>query len=204
MTFRLLVSTMLFAVALPQSATAQDGTSPAPRDTAGLPRELQPIDQALTGGLLNDPTLITWDVYGDALTSEVIVDPAYPGGGAARRLTQGRAGEVYASGMNIPILARVPAGERVTVGFYARTIASSAQDGNARVGVRFQQNREPYPGFGAATIEIGSEWDWYEVSAVADSDMRRDWIVAIQFGLQAQTVEIGQAVVVSGVTSVLD
>ena len=201
---RLLGTTVLIALGFSQPAWAQDAASPAPRDTPGLPRELQPIDQALTGGLLNDPTLITWDSYGDALTSEVIVDPAYPGGGAARRLVQARAGEIYASGMNIPILARVASGERVTVGFYARTIASSAQDGKARVGVRFQQNREPYPGFGETTVEIGSAWDWHEVSAIADRDMRRDWIVTLQFGLQAQTVEIGQAIVVSGVASVLD
>ena len=72
----------------------------------------------------------------------------------------------------------------------------------AKVAVRFQQDREPYPGFGDKVLDIGKGWGWYEVTAVADRDIKRNAIVAMQFGLARQTLEIGQAIVVTGTRSI--
>ena len=174
----------------------------APRNTPGLPAELVPIDDLLTGGLLNDPTSLSWDAYG--VTRELVQDASYPGGGAANRVSIGPSANVYDGGLNIPLLAPVRAQEQLTIGFFARTISSEAEDGKGRVQVRFQINQPPYAGFGEEVVVIDTEWDFYEVTAPADRAMRRDGIVTIQFGLEAQTVEIGQAIVVSGTRSVLD
>ena len=202
---RAVAAILLFAV--PAAAGAQvdpgaQGDVAQSRNTEGLPAALQGIDDVLAGGLLNDPTTLEWDTYGADLSREFKVDESYPGGGAAVRLRQRRAGEVYASGLNIPLLATVPAGETITVGFYARMIESRADDAMGKVGVRFQLNREPYPGFGDSVVNVGPEWKWYEVSAVADRELDGDGIVALQFGLARQTVEIGQAIVVSGVNAI--
>ncbi|RPF71130.1 hypothetical protein [Aurantiacibacter spongiae] len=192
-------------LALPAAAAfAQPQEAPQPRNTPGLPSQLAAIDDVLTGGLLNDPTTLAWDGYGSDMTREMVTDESYPGGGAALRIVQGTAGPVYDSGINIPILAPIEEGERVTIGFFARAIDTDAPAGTAMVGVRFQQNREPYPGFGDRTVTIGPDWNFYEVSAVADRDIRRDAIVALQFGLQRQTLEIGQAIVVSGVSTIVN
>ncbi|RJY09806.1 hypothetical protein D6201_10970 [Aurantiacibacter aquimixticola] len=185
-------------------ATAQDAASVEPRNTPGLPAELRPIDDMLTGGLLNDPTDLNWTTYGASFSRELIVDESYPGGGAALRVINSRPGEAYAGGLNIPLLARTDAGDTLTVGFFARTIESAAEDGKGRVFVRFQQNREPYPGFGDTTLQIGPEWNFYEVTTRAERSLRDEGIVALQFGSERQTVEIGQAIVVSGTASVLD
>ena len=171
-----------------------------PQNTAGLPADLRPIDDALVGGLMNNPTDLDWAHYG--IGHELVVDESYPGGGAAVRIAMGAAANDYAGGMNIPLLARVNSGDRLTVGFYARTIESSAENGMGKVKVRFQENREPYPGFGDTVLEIGTDWDWHEVTALAERAMRRDGIVALQFGLAEQTLEIGQAVVVRGPATV--
>lgn len=184
------------------SAIAQEAPVAEPRNTPGLPEHLHPIDDMLTGGLLNDPTDLNWEHYG--LGRELILDESYPGGGAALRIAMGPASEVYAGGVNIPLLSRVRARDQLTIGFFARTIESSADDGKGRVSVRFQINRPPYGGFGDQVVEIGREWGFYEVTASADRAISRDGIVALQFGLAEQVVEIGQAIVVSGVTSVLD
>ncbi len=191
-------------LALAFPAAAQEAEPVAPRNTPGLPAELVPIDDVLTGGLLNDPTFIAWDSYGANLASELVSDESYPGGGAAMRITMRRAGQVYEGGLNIPLLVPLQSGERVTVGFFARAVASDAADGRGRVGVRFQQNRDPYPGFGDSTVLVGREWSFYEVTAVANQSFASDAIVAIQFGLAEQTVEIGQAIVVSGTSSITD
>lgn len=183
------------------SAFAQE-TTIEPRNTPGLPDALVPIDDMLTGGLLNDPTDLNWDHYG--LGRELIQDQSYPGGGAALRIFMGPANEVYAGGINIPLLGRVRARDQITIGFFARTISSGAEDGKGRVRVRFQSNLPPYGGFGDEVVEIGTDWNFYEVTSPADRAIARDGIVALQFGLEEQVVEIGQAIVVSGTTSVLD
>ena len=192
------------AIVLSQPALAQDAAPVAARNTAGLPAELRAIDDMLTGGLMNDPTRIDWDGYGDRFTKELIADESYPGGGAAVRVTMAAPGEIYAGGLNIPLLAGVEDGDVVTIGFFARAIETGESDGMGRVGVRFQRNSEPYPGFGDSVVMVGPEWGFHEVSATADRSIPRDAIVALQFGLARQVVEIGQAIVVSGTPTVVD
>ncbi|MGB3165549.1 MAG: hypothetical protein WBA68_02105 [Alteraurantiacibacter sp.] len=192
------------AIALSHPAWAQEATPIAPRDTAGLPAELQAIDEILTGGLMNDPTVLDWDGYGDQFTKELVVDDSYPGGGAALRVAMGSPGEIYAGGLNVPLLAGIENGDIVTIGFFARVIETGAADDMGRVGVRFQRNSEPYPGFGDSVVMVGPEWGFHEVSAMADRSIPRNAIVALQFGLDRQVIEIGQAIVVSGTPTVVD
>lgn len=199
---RLSIWLSIAALLLAGPLSAQDAApAPEPRNTPGLPAHLQPVDDMLAGGLINDPTDINWAYYG--LGRSLVVDESYPGGGAALRIAMGRAGHVYAGGVNIPLLAPIQDGDVVTVGFYARTIESHADNGMGQVRVRFQRNREPYPGFGDTVVEVGPEWEWYEVSARADQSIRREGIVALQFGLARQTVEVGQAIVVTGAPTIL-
>ena len=201
--FRIVMPLAAAHLASTGAAFAQDASGQIePRNTPGLPDHLVPIDDMVTGGLLNDPTDLNWEHYG--LGRDLVVDESYPGGGAALRIAMGPASEVYAGGVNIPLLSRVRAGDQITVGFFARTLESSADDGQGRVSVRFQINRPPYGGFGDQVVAIGTEWNFYEVTTRADRAISRDGIVALQFGLEEQVVEIGQAIVVSGTRSVLD
>lgn len=185
-----------------QATKAANSAKPAiePRNTKVLPKELRPIDDGIPGGLINDPTYLDWDHYG--LGRELIVDENYPGGGAALRIAMGSPGPVYSGGVNIPLVAKIKKGERTTVGFFARTIDAPTNEGVGKVRVRFQQDRAPYPGYGETMLEIGPDWKWHEVTAVADQNIKSKGIVALQFGTLRQTVEIGQAIVVTGTPTV--
>ena len=167
---------------------------------------LEALDAQLPGDLVNDPSRIDWQSYGADLEASSIVDESIPGGGAARRFEVKRAAEfIYTAGTNIPLTESVDRGETVTVGFYARTIESDEPDGNGVVRVRFQRNVEPYPGFGEQTLTIGKDWQWYEVTAIAEQKLRSDdGIIALQFGRSRQIIEIGQAIVVSGAAKIAE
>lgn len=165
---------------------------------------LKELDAQLPGDLVNDPSRIDWQSYGADLEASAIVDDSIPGGGAARRFEIKRAAEfIYTAGTNVPLTRKVARGEQVTIGFYARTVEADTDDGRGVVRVRFQENAAPFPGFGEETLSIGTEWEWYEVTAEAELALgTRDGIVAIQFGRTRQILEIGQAIVVSGASSI--
>ncbi len=162
--------------------------------------ELAELDSQLPGTLVNDPSRLDWESYGTDIERSTIVDDSIPGGGAAIRFEVKRADEfIYAAGTNVPLTKSVRRGDTITIGFYARTIEAQTDDGKGVLRVRFQQDAPPYPGFGEETLAIGSEWDWYEVTAEAEQTLRRqDGIVALQFGRTRQIIEIGQTIVVSG------
>ena len=176
----------------PYSAAAQDEA------------QLAALDEQLPGDLVNDPSRIDWQSYGADLEASSVVDATIPGGGAARRFAIKRAAEfIYTAGTNIPLTKSVERGDTVTVGFYARTIEADTDDGKGIVRVRFQRNVEPFPGFGEETLSIGSDWEWYEVTASAEQRLRSsDGIIAVQFGRTRQTIEIGQAIVVTGAETI--
>ena len=166
-----------------------------------LPKGLEGLDDALPGFLVNDPASLGWTTYGDRLGSKPIVDPAIPGGGAAMQLSTSGSGYIYDAGAIIPLVADIEKGRRYTVGFWARSVGSNA----GKVGVRFQRNAAPYPGFGDQTVTIGNDWKFYEVTAVADQDVRRTEAIALfQLGAQKQVVEIGQTIVIVGVPSIVN
>lgn len=165
-----------------------------------LSPELQQLDAELPGDLINDPTRLDWDAYGENYTTEGVQDASIPGGGAARRFTiSSKGAEPYAVATNVPLLADIKRGDVVTVGFYARSLSADSPDGLGILGVRFQQNAAPYAGFGDTVAKIGREWKWHEVTARADRPIRRsEAIVAFQLAGAKQTLEIGQTIVVKG------
>lgn len=166
--------------------------------------ELRALDAQLPGKLINDPTRIDWEVYGNEVSSDPVIDKSIPGGGAALRVDIRRADAyIYTAGLNIPLTDSISGGDQVTVGFYARTIEARTDDNMGVIRVRFQQNFTPYPGFGEETLSIGNEWQWYEVTAKAEFALRqKDGIIAIQFGRTKQVLEFGQLIVVKGAASI--
>jgi hypothetical protein len=176
-----------------------------PLAAQSLSPELQALEAQLPGTLVNDPSRIDWDSYGPEFYAESIKDDSIPGGGAARRFHVNQATEyIYTAGTNIPLIRPVKRGETITIGFWARTVSAATDDGKGVVRVRFQENSPPYPGFGEKTLAIGTSWEWYEVTAVAEQALqRKTGIVAIQFGRTKQILEIGQAIVISGASAIV-
>lgn len=164
--------------------------------------ELQALDDAIPGTLINDPTRLDWAVNGAGATSKPIKGTTSPGGGALQ-ITSPRKGKfIYDVTTNAPITVAIKPGQRITVAFYARTIKSDAGEGV--IGVRFQQNVAPYAGFGDTQLNIGSEWQLYEVTAVADRAIAAgEAVVGFQLAGAKQTIEIGQTIVIEGAASII-
>lgn len=193
-TTRIVASLAAGALMLPAAATAQD-----------LSPELRALDEKLPGTLINDPTGIDWPAFGAGMTSRSVVEDGIPGGGAAREFAIAQAGaQPYAVQAFVPLLSDIKKGETVTVGFWARAIEAQTDDGKGVLGVRFQQNAEPWPGFGDTVAKLGPTWQWHEVSGVATTRLpRRDAVVTLQLAGARQTVQIGQTIVVKGASSIL-
>lgn len=197
---------MLGALGLaPEAPTPPAPVASKPQDNPELPANLKPIDQALTGALMSDPTSLDWETYGAHLRTESLQDATIPGGQAATRFKVSKAGEVFSAGANVPLLGKIKSGDIMTIGFFARTHSAATDDGKGRISVRFQRNAAPYPGFGDTVLRPDGEWGWYEVSAPADQAVSKKLaMVSLQFGSAEQEVEIGQTFVVKGVTSIAD
>lgn len=179
--------------------------SAVPLAAQSLSPALQALEEQLPGALVNDPSRIDWESYGPEFYAESIKDESIPGGGAARRFHVNKASEfIYAAGTNIPLIRNVKRGDTVTIGFWARTVEAATPDGKGVLRVRFQEDSPPYPGFGEETLEIGTDWEWYEVTATAEQSLpRKRGIVALQFGRTKQVLEIGQAIVITGADSIV-
>lgn len=171
---------------------------------ANLSAELAALDAQIPGDLINDPTRIDWASYGPELETSGRQAADIPGGGAARVFNVKAKGAFpYTVATNIPLLDDISAGEQVTVGFYARVVSSERSDGKGILGVRFQENAAPYGGFGDTNVLVGPAWEWHEVTARADKRIRKaDAIVTLQLAGARQVVEIGQAIVVKGASSI--
>lgn len=167
--------------------------------------ELQALDDALPGELINDPTRLDWALFGAGLTSKPVKSDNIPGAKAALQISVPKAGAtLYETGANAPITTGIKAGTDVVVAFYARTVSASTPDGRALIGVRFQQNTAPYSGFGDTTLAIEKEWKLYEVAAKANVNVPKGQaVVGFQLAGAKQIIEIGQTIVASGATSLL-
>jgi hypothetical protein len=183
------------ALAASMAPAAAQQTTPA----------LQALDDATPGTLINDPSALDWAIHGKDQTSKIIQSPEIPGGGAAIQFTVTRAGSnIYDSGANAPITAPIRSGTDVAALFWARTVQSGASDGKGRIGVRFQQNVEPYAGFGDGTLVIEKEWKQYQISGRADRSFAKGQaVLAFQLAGGKQVIEIGQTIIVSGAKSIL-
>jgi hypothetical protein len=170
-----------------------------------LSPELQALDAQLPGRLINDPSRLDWATQGLGFKSKGVTDPAIPGGGAAVQFEIRKADpKPYSIQAFVPLSSNIAKGQTVTIGFYARALSADTDDGKGVIGVRFQQNSDPWPGFGDATIKVGPEWGWHEASGVSNIDIQKEVaVVALQLAGAKQTIQIGQAIVVEGAPAIL-
>ena len=185
-------------------AAALVGLSPAAVWAQSRNPQVEALDALLPGTIINDPTSLAWIPQGKDLKIQTAKGGDIPGGGAAARYTIPRAGaHLYDAGVNVPLPDGIAKGDVVTTGFWARSISAETSDGNAVIGVRVQRNEEPWPGFGDTKLTIGRGWNWYETSAISDVDIPAGkGVVSLQLAGSKQVIEIGQAIVVKGASSI--
>ncbi|WP_156878206.1 glycoside hydrolase family 5 protein [Sphingopyxis sp. QXT-31] len=194
------------AIGLPDTTTAP-APAAVPAAVAGERQptpELQALDDALPGHLINDPSALDWATFGAIMKAKNVRSADIPGGGAAVQFALQSLGTApYDAGANVPIRTALRSKGDYVAAFWARTIKSDAPDGKGRIGVRFQQNVAPYAGFGDTALTIGSEWQLYEVAAQADRDIAKGQaVLGLQLAGARQTIEIGQVIVVEGAKTI--
>jgi hypothetical protein len=166
--------------------------------------ELEALKAQLPGRLINDPTRLDWAVFGPGAVSKSIKDSSIPGGGALQITVPKKGATNYEIGSNAPMTVAIKRGQTLVISFYARTLSADTPDGRGKIGVRFQRNAPPYPGFGDTTLDIGKDWKLYEVSAKSDNDFPKgEGVVNFQLSGAKQTVQIAQTIMVEGATSIV-
>lgn len=157
---------------------------------------LQAIDDALPGTLINDPTVVDWVVYGNSKKPKQVAAPETPGQYAMQLKVVKKGAQKYDMGVNVPIRAGITSGNMITVAFWARAVKADTADGNGIVGVRINQNKEPYDGFGDQDVKIGTEWKLYDAKMRSTMTLAAGQAVAgFQLAGAKQTIEIGQVYV---------
>ena len=152
--------------------------------------------------VVNDPSSLDWEFYGTGYKLKPIRDPSFPGGGAAVEIEVKKGREPYAMGANIHLDAPIVAGRAYVVRFWARALSAKSDDGNGQILVRFFRNSDPYPGFGETLVKVSREWRSYEVTGRATLEVpAAQAAVGLQLAGVGQTLQIGQAVVAEGATT---
>lgn len=148
--------------------------------------------------IINDPARLDWDYYG-SYSIKPIPGVAIPGKGAVEvKVDKGQ--NLYDAGANIPI-GPITKDKDYVVQLWARTISTASKDGKGKILVRFFRNKEPYPGFGDTMVDIGTDWQAYEVHARADQSIADAAAVGLQFAGAKQVIQVGQATVAEGVVT---
>lgn len=154
--------------------------------------------------IINEPTSLDWEYYGSGYKLKPIRDPNFPGGGAAVQVDVDKGHDPFSVGTNIHLNQPFVTGRNYVVRFWARAISAKSSDAKGRIVVRFMRNSDPFPGFGDTTVAVGPDWQSYEVTGRATLDAAADQaVVGMQLASVGQVLQIGQAVVAEGATTLV-
>ena len=165
---------------------------------------LAQLQAQLPGTLINDPTSLDWAVQGDGMKVSSIVKEDIPGGGAATHYDVRKPGpNPWSQQIYVPLTGDIAKGDIVTVGFWARTTTPPSGGENGMLSLRWQENLQPWPGFGDSQVEIGPEWKWHEISATASTAIsKQNGVLVFQLGAAKQQLEIGQTIIIKGADNI--
>lgn len=154
---------------------------------------LAALQAQLPGKLMNDPTRLDWNVYGQGQKNKRVKTPGI-GGGVALQVTSPAASDTaHSIGINVPLTAGFRPGQTVTVAFWARTVSADTPDGQGKLGMRLQLGEAPYSGFGDTMLAIGPEWKMYEATALSTLSVEPGKaVLGFQLAAAKQVLEIGQ------------
>ncbi len=154
---------------------------------------LQAIDDALPGTLINDPTVVDWVVYGNNRKPKQVAAPETPGQFAMQLKVAKKGAAKHDMGVNVPIRTGIISGNMITVAFWAKATKADTADGNGVVGVRINEDKAPYDGFGDQDMKIGTDWKLYEAKMRSTMTLGAGQaVVGFQLAGAKQTIEIGQ------------
>lgn len=163
------------------------GLAAVPAALASAPLAQEPV-------MLNNPNPASFQVYGLQPVPKTIADDGVEGGRALPIAVTGN-GNVWATGVNVPIIKPIKAGDKITIYFWAKLQgAGTASIASAQL----QLASAPYTRIFGEGVTITPQWKLYQVSGVADAAYPRGTLNA------AFHLNTGNHVAVLGAVAVLD
>ncbi|RYE02209.1 MAG: hypothetical protein EOP61_09175 [Sphingomonadales bacterium] len=145
--------------------------------------------------MLNNPNPASFQVYGVQPAPRTVPDDGVEGGRALPVTVSGK-GEVWAVGVNVPIIKAIKAGDKITVYFWAKLQGA----GTASIAAaQLQLASAPYTKIFGEGVTITPQWKLYQVSGVADAAYPKGTLnAAFHLNTGSHTVMLGAVAVLQG------
>ena len=115
--------------------------------------------------MLNNPNPASFQAYGIQPAPRTVPDEGVEGG-RALPVTVSGSGNAWASGVNVPIIKPVKAGDKITIYFWAKLQGT----GTASIAsAQLQLASAPYTRIFGEGVTITPQWKLYQVSGTADA-----------------------------------
>ncbi len=144
--------------------------------------------------VISDTQKSAWITYGEVKTKPTNAD-SIPGQTALRATVERQANR-WDSGVLSHLPGAVTAGERVTIGFYARAHKLPRRQPMAIVTARVQKTIEPYDEVIQSDVQLDKTWAFYCITGLAKKTYDKGQMsLVVQLAEDDQVIELGPFVV---------
>lgn len=158
---------------------------------------LAALQAALPGPLMNNPLDSPLITYGEGFKAKMVRDKDVPGGAAYRVSIQKAHPNAWDVSTIGTLTGGITAGEGVSVTFWARA-EKTGEAGTGHLTVRLQEAKEPYTAVVESQLDIGKDWQLYEVKGVSPLTLAaEDMTLAFNFADRKQTLDFGEYFIVN-------
>lgn len=92
----------------------------------------------------------------------------------------------------VPLSEAIKTGDKLLVAVAVKTVSAATEDGKAIIGIRIQENREPFAGFAENRFKVGPNWQLVQIRTTATMDLPAGaGMVALHFAGAEQSVDLG-------------
>jgi hypothetical protein len=139
---------------------------------------------------INEQRVSRIAVYGSAQSNKVITDKTVLGEEAKRIITRGTGNNWDAAAQSVTT-GKIKAGDEIICLVFLKAV-ETADNAPARVALQLQQSSAPYTAEKREEINIGKEWNQYQITLTASKDYGRgEASFVVQLNFAAQTIDVG-------------
>ncbi|MES1192230.1 MAG: hypothetical protein ABUS47_14260 [Steroidobacter sp.] len=147
-------------------------------------------DDNIADKAINQPRISGIMVYGSAQTNNEVKDKAVLGEKAKRIEAKGT-GNPWDAAAQTTTTGKILTGDPIVCVAFLKAV-KTANNAPAKVTLRFQESAAPYTEIKQDTIDIGTDWNQYQISVTANKDYGAgDTAFVVQLNYGAQTVDVG-------------
>ncbi len=147
-------------------------------------------DDNIASKAINEPRLSGMMIYGSAQTNSEVTDKTVLGEKAKRIVAKGT-GNAWDAAAQTTATGKVITGDQIVCVVFLKAVKTD-NNAPAKVTLRFQESAAPNTEITQDTIEIGSDWNQYQISVTANKDYARgDTAFVVQLNYGSQTIDVG-------------